>query len=387
MNTLIDIDIQSPTKRPFLNPRKVVLIILSIIFLLIVATGVVGYIFSNMLLVPDHTTTYNLEVTNVTANSVTLPLSQTTEQPGTFGIFWPNQAAIIGKITAKTQSTITRQLLQTTVPLTNGTMVSWDRDIYFDSLINTLGLPIQTVQVSDPLGSMPAYYVPGKLNTWAIVVHGQNDFLQADLRSFPPLAQLGMPVLGISYRNDLNAPPSPDGLDHLGYTEWQDLQAGVQYAMQHGAKHIVLYGFSQGGDIVEMFMHHSTYASSVQAIVLDSPVLDWRSTLNFQAASRGLPAIFADAAELVTTIRTGVNFNTLDQLDQKQGKTPILLFQGTADTTTPPSVSTTFAQQHPDIVTYYPVTGANHVQSWNLNSQLYDSRVDTFLSKVLNVQP
>jgi alpha-beta hydrolase superfamily lysophospholipase len=373
-------------KSTFFSAHKLILVLLSLILFVVIAMGGIGFTFSNTLLVPVHTNSFNLEITNVSTNSVTLPRTHDTEQPGIFGIFWAgNQAAMVGSITTENRTTVTRQLLQTTAPLANNTMVSFGRDTYRDGLISTLGLPIQTVKVPDPLGPMPAYYIPGKLKTWAIIVHGQNDALNADLRFIPPLATAGLPVLAISYRNDLNAPASPDGLDHLGDTEWQDLQAAVEYARQHGAQHFVLYGLSMGGTIVEMFMHRSSYASSVQAIILDSPILDWRSTLNYQAQRRHLPAIFADDVELMATLRAGINFNALDQMDRKQGTTPILLFQGTDDTTTPASICDAFARAHPNTVTYYRVTGADHVQSWNSHPELYDAEVTNFLNKQLHL--
>jgi alpha-beta hydrolase superfamily lysophospholipase len=381
-------EIQVATKRhPALLKKVFPLPLLSLVLLIVIAAGMIGFHYSNVLLTPVHTVSYNLKVTNVSAHAVTLPRTHDTEQPGTFGITWvKNQAAIVGNITAEKPHTITRQLLQTTAPLANNTLVSFGRNVYYDGLQASLGLPIQTVQVADPLGPMPAWYVPGKLNTWAIVVHGQNETLSAGLRVFPPLAQLGLPVLEISYRNDLNAPSSPDGLEHLGDSEWQDLLAGVTYAMQHGAQHFVLYGFSMGGSIIEEFMHRSPYAANVQAIVLDAPVLDWRSTINYQAQRQQVPTFFASVVELTATLRTGMNFNALDQLDQQQGKTPILLFHGMSDTSTPITVSDAFARAHTDIVTYYRIKGAEHVQSWNTNPQLYDSHVIMFLTTKLQLK-
>lgn len=388
MNTLITappVRVTVPRKRSLLSPQGIIVTLLSLVLLAVIACGGIGYYFANVLLLPTHTVFYDLEATNVSAQMVTLPHTHDTEQPGTFGIAWSNGAAIVGKILSENQDTVTRQFLQTTSPLASHTMVFWNREVYLNSLRDILGLQISTVQVTTPLGQMPAWYVPGKLDTWGILVHGRGDTPDSSLRFIQPLKKLGLPVLAISYRNDSSAPASPDGYYHLGDTEWQDVEAGVKYALDHGAHHLVLYGWSMGGAIVEAFEHRSQYAGRIQALILDAPVLDWRATLNFQAASRYLPDVVANTAEYFATQRAGVNFDTLDQLKQSQSQTPILLFHGTNDTTTPISISDTFAREHADIVTYDRVDSADHVQSWNLDPRWYDSQVASYLIRVLHL--
>ncbi len=216
--------------------RKIVLFVFVVLVVLVIALGTVGFIFSNQLLDPRHGRDFSLEVTNVSAHSVTLPRTHETEQRGIFGIGWNGgqDAAIVGNVTSETQNTVTRQLQQTTAPLTDHTKVEFRREVFLNNALrNTLGLTINTIEISGPLGQLPALSVPGKLDTWAILVHGLNDQLDAGLRFFQPLAKLGIPILEASYRNDLSAPPSPDGLLHLGDSEWHDVNATVQYAMQH----------------------------------------------------------------------------------------------------------------------------------------------------------
>lgn len=365
------------------------LMILSVILLLVVIIlGVVGFNFSNQLLTTATVTFPTVNATNVTAHSVTLTRIHETEQHGTFGISWDGaqQAAIVGDILSEDQSTVTRQLVQTTAPLVNNTVVVFSRDVFLNTaLINTLGLKFQNVNVPSPLGQFPALLVSGTSDTWALLVHGQNEKLDSGLRFFQPLAKLGLSVLEASYRNDENSPASSDNLSHLGDSEWQDLEAAARYTMDHGAHHLVLYGWSMGGAIVEEFMHRSAYASSVLALVLDSPVLDWRSTLKFQAGRMNLPNIASLLVEIVATLRTGLSFDNLDQLDQVQSNTPVLLFHGTGDTSTPIAVSKKFAQKNADTVTFHSVDNAEHVEAWNHSPQLYESEVSSFLISKLHL--
>ncbi|MGZ3608693.1 MAG: alpha/beta hydrolase family protein [Ktedonobacteraceae bacterium] len=339
-----------------------------------------------ILLVSDYTTpTYDTPVLAVSDTSVTLKRMGDDMHPGEFEIEWPAGQALVGPTLTFDQNSVTRQLLLKTAPLSAGTSVFWTRYVYMGQIRNSLGLPISTVQVPDSLGIMPAWYVPGKLSTWAILVHGRGASRDEALRAFTPLYQLGFPLLAISYRNDIGAPPSSDRADHLGDSEWLDLEAAVKYAIAHGAQHLVLYGWSQGGAVVEVFMHHSSLSHMVQALILDAPTLNWTDTFVYQAQLQSVPGFMVYPAELVSTIRSGINFNDLNQLNQAQPDIPILLFHGVNDTSTPVSVSDAFAKAYPDLVTYVRVPGVEHTESWNANPQVYNNELTAFLKQKLSL--
>jgi uncharacterized protein len=364
-----------------------VIVLLVLILLASIALLAASIYFSNVILqVPDFTTpTYDTPVLAVSETSVTLKRMGDDMHPGEFEIEWPAGQALVGPTLSSNDNSVTRQLLLKNGPLAAGTSVFWTRYVYTGQIRNSLGLPLSTVQVPDPLGAMPAWYVPGKLSTWAILVHGRGASRDEALRAFTPLSQLGLPLLSISYRNDIGTPHSSDSAGHLGDSEWMDLEAAVKYAMAHGAQHLVLYGWSQGGAVVEVFMHHSSLAPMVQALILDAPILDWPATLAYQAQKMSVPGFLVNTAELVTSIRSGINFADLDQSNQAQPNVPILLFHGVDDTSTPVTVSDAFAKAHPDLVTYVRVPGVEHTEAWNANPHVYYNELTTFLKQKLSL--
>jgi alpha-beta hydrolase superfamily lysophospholipase len=244
-------------------------------------------------------------------------------------------------------------------------------------------LHYQNVTVPGPLGALPAWYVPGTSHTWVLLVHGYNSERDEGVRPMPTLVRLGLPILDLSYRNDVGAPASSDRLYHLGATEWQDLQAGVRYARAHGARDVVLYGYSMGGGIVESFLHHSSYAPYVRAAVLDAPALDWSAVLDLAAGQRHLPGILTSVSKWIVARRLGMsNLDSLDQVRVSAGlKAPTLLFHGTDDTRVPFGPSAALAHARPDIVTFVPVRAADHTQEWNVNPSAYTAHLKTFLER------
>jgi pimeloyl-ACP methyl ester carboxylesterase len=370
--------------------RKRLISIAGIVLLVLVLLGVgtllgASIYFSNIILqVPDFTTpVYDTPVLAVSETTVTLKRMGDDMHSGEFEIEWPAGQALVGPILSSDPQSVTRQLLQKTGSLSTGTSVFWTRYVYTGQVKSTLGLAISEVRVPDPLGAMPAWYVPGRLNTWAILVHGRGATRDEALRAFAPLAQLGLPLLSLSYRNDPGAPQSSDHANHLGDSEWQDLEAAVKYALAQGAQHFVLYGWSQGGAVIEVFMHHSSLAHMVQALVLDAPILDWPATLAYQSQRMSVPGFLLTSAKLVTSIRSGINFDDLDQTNQPQPNVPILLFHGVDDSSTPVSISDAFAKAHPNLVTYVRVPDTEHTEAWNTNPQVYDSELTTFLKQKL----
>src|SRR5206468_10257752 len=136
--------------------------------------------------------------------------------------------------------------------------------------------------------------------------------------------------------NDVGAPASPDGVDHLGGTEWQDVDAAARWALGHGARDVVLGGWSMGGAVALQVADRSAVAGRIRALVLDSPVVDWQDVFRGQGSARGLPTIETDLAMWVAERRFGLDLARLDWAQRSRDlRIPTLIVHSDTDTYVP----------------------------------------------------
>ena len=353
------------------------------IVLLLIAAAI-SWHFSDAVLVPDHSSpAMKAQVERVGAGRIVLERNVDTERSGVYGLEWPGGHAIVGKILAVGPNAVSRRLRDVRGYLVPEMDVGVEADVHVGDPRQALGLPFAAVDVPDELGPMPAWLVPGRSRTWAILVHGINGTPQLGLRMVPALRRAGLPALLITYREDQGAPPSPDGFHHMGLTEWRDLEAAARYALAHGARRLVLAGYSMGGAIVAQFMEKSPLASRVTGLVLDAPALDWQRVLEYNAEEIGLPGFSVLPVEWTIGARIDADWDSLDALEHSEDfHLPILLFHGTDDKVVPISLSDDFAAELPRWVTYYRAPGAGHVEAWNVAPRLYERRLTAFLSRL-----
>jgi alpha-beta hydrolase superfamily lysophospholipase len=364
-----------------------------LLLLIVVAIGAAGWHFSSAVLVPDHDPWYEpVEVEAVTPDRIVLDRSEATLRPGYYGLVWHAGHAVVGPVLDQSPDSVTRRLSRVQGYLVPGVAeAGLDSSVYSGTPAKTRGLPFFEVAVQGELGRMPAWLVPSgrplEPATWAIVVHGINDDPQVGLRVLPTLRRNGLTSLSITYRDDLGAPASPDGMHHQGLTEWRDLGAAARYALGHGARRLVLIGYSMGGALIGQFMQRSPLAKRVSALVLDAPALDWKAILEFNAERMGFPAFAALPVEWAIDLRANPDWESLDLLDHSEDfHLPILLFHGTDDEVVPIETSEDFATQLPKWVTYHAVPDAGHTQSWNVNPRLYENRLERFLGEAAGAQ-
>ena len=293
---------------------------------------------------------------------------------------------MVGPVLRESDERVTRRLSDVHGFLVPGLDAGIDSNVYFGNPREARGLPYRSVDIPSELGPMPAWEIPLSRRSrgsdaWSIVIHGINGDRQIGLRIAPTLRRAGFNSLLISYRDDLGAPSSPDGMHHQGQTEWRDLQAAVKYAIRRGARTIILDGYSMGGALIAQFMEHSLLADRIDGLVLDAPALNWKAILEFNATQMGFPSFAALPVEWAIDARTNVDWSSLDALQHTEDfHLPTLLFHGTDDKVVPIETSEEFAAELPDWVIFYEVAGAGHTQAWNVGPALYERRLSAFLT-------
>ena len=376
--------------------RKIIRIsVTTLLVLLVLVTGAlggIGWYYSGELLKPAEALPQRYPETSLGVDDKNLVLAESklTTQRGTFGIVWPGGAAKVGDIATNEDGRVERPLLEGTAP-PEGTKVRIETDVYEGNPKTTLGLVYSEVRVPSELGEMPAWLVPStNKDTWVITVHGRGASREEALRVVPQLHSAGLPVLLITYRNDVGAPASPDGLYHLGDTEWRDVEAAIKYAQSQGAQKVVLYGWSMGGAIVGQTLARSGVAAAVSGVVLDSPVTNWTQTLNLQAENRGVPTWLTPIAELVSGWRAGIDFDRFDLVRNPPAlKPPTLLFHGSADGTVPAQSSRDLATAASGLgwpLQYVEIPGADHTSGWNVATDTYRNALADFLTRSIGLK-
>jgi uncharacterized protein len=354
-----------------------------VIVVLLIAAAI-SWHFSDRVLVPDHSSwAQETKVEQLPPGRIVLARNEDSERRGVYGLDWLGGHAIVSPVVDSDADTVTRTLRSVRGYLAPEMQVGVEANVFPGDPQQAFGLAFDEVLVPDELGPMPSWSIPGESSTWAIVVHGINGTPAVGLRTVPTLHRANLPTLLITYREDQGAPPSPDGFHHMGLTEWRDLAAAARYALAHGARRLVLVGYSMGGAIVSQFMQRSPLASRVDALILDAPVLDWRETLEFNATEMGLPSLSALPLEWAIGTRIDADWDSLDALQHSEDfQLPTLLFHGTDDKVVPIATSDDFAAELPRWVTYYKAPEAGHVEAWNVNPRLYERRLSAFLTRV-----
>jgi len=371
----------------------------------IAAAGAVATVFATARrVVTPSARSMDTEILAVDTGAQTIELRRTpdTELPGRYGLFTTGTYGYVklGAVLSADQRKVRRKLL---TQIDIGAKV--DRGAAFSgwyySTPAELHLPYETVLIGSPAGPCPAWLFPAApdagasdspaAKTWVIQVHGRGTTRAECLRAVPVFHSLGMPTLVVSYRNDGEAPRSRGGSYALGASEWLDVDAAIGHALRHGAERIVLMGWSMGGAIVLQASVNSAHRDAIVGMVLDSPVVDWRTVLRFQAREAGLreplPALAMEALSTPWSARLGgaeqaIPFDSLDMVARaSELSVPILILHSDDDGFVPSDASHALAAERPDLVTMPTFTVARHTKLWNYDQTSWTTAITDWMSE------
>ena len=324
---------------------------------------------------------------------VTLSSNADSRLAGEYSLFFAEGSghARVGDIVAQTPDTVIRRLLGVDrgdlKRARRGRFSGW-----FYTGPAELGFPFEDVAIETELGPAPGWVVPAEApsSRWVIGVHGRAVRREETLRAVPVFRAAGYTSLLVSYRNDGDAPASPDGRYGLGDTEWHDVAAAIRFAVDHGATDVVLMGWSMGGATVLQTVTRSDLAGVVCGIVLDSPVIDWVTALRFQGELLGLPSPIRSGviallgmkwAGRLTGQHAPIDLRRLDFVRRSADlHVPILLMHSDDDRFIPATASLALAAARPDIVTYERFTVAGHTRLWNFDRDHWNNAIAHWLA-------
>ncbi|NDK30414.1 alpha/beta hydrolase family protein [Nesterenkonia haasae] len=354
---------------------------------------------ARVVVTPVHDETEDLEVLAVIEDSdglqVILPVTADTVVEGTYGLHFDRGSSVaqIGEITSlePKHGTVTRRVLGV-----NGGDLRKTRSAFISSALYRnpaeAGFDYSEVTLNLPVGEAPAWYVPnhnpkgplaGK-NVWGVMVHGRTGTRVEGIKALNTARRLGMESLLVSYRNDGVAPAGPDGLYGLGGTEWEDVEVAVQYALDHGAGDVVLFGWSMGGAVALQTADQSPLSPRIRGMVLTGPVIDWIDVLSHQARARRVPEpvgklaqwlLSNDAGRTVTGLAAPLDLKALNWIARSdQLHTRSLILHSVDDEVVPYQPSRELAERN-RLVSFVPFHRARHVKEWNCDPERWESAV------------
>ncbi|WP_042376092.1 alpha/beta hydrolase family protein [Streptacidiphilus melanogenes] len=327
-----------------------------------------------------------LRVHSVEPDRVELTRAPETERPGVWALEWGADGhVVVGDVLARTAQTVVRAVLPggTALPEPGEKVVLTPWVLRGDPR-SALGLDFSETAVATELGAMPAWYLPGLRDPWVIAVHGMGADRAQVLPLLPVFEDFKLPVLSVSYRNDPGAPPSPDGIGHFGETEWRDVEAAIRLAVDSGASRVLLYGWGLGATMAMYAAERSAWRDYVRGLVLDSPVLDFRTSTRRRATRLGVPQPLAELGTLAAQGRADVDTAGFDHLASGDGlHVPALVLHSPDDTIAPIEPVRRLARRRDDLVLFREFPGTEHEALWNADPHGYEDVLRRFVTPLL----
>jgi pimeloyl-ACP methyl ester carboxylesterase len=371
----------------------------------IASSGLAVY-FARRIVVPENSPE-DLEILHVSGFdddlTVQLPATEDTMLPGTYGLMFAggNGHARIGEVVEydPASRTVARRVESVTSgDLRRARWGKWTGSVFTHPA--QTGVPYEDVVLRSDVGDLPAWFLPTRAaapaDTWAILVHGRGATRTETLRAARVLDTLGVPALAMSYRNDPEVRTSAAARYGLGDTEWIDVDLAIDHALAHGARRVVLFGWSMGGAIVFQAASRGRNRERIAGLVLDGPVVDWYDVLDNQARLNYLPTPIARLtlqmisqpwARPFTGLETPLDLDRLDWVTRaSELDRPVLLIHSDDDEFVPSGPSHSLARVRSDLVTMPHYDTAAHTKEWNVDPERWEDDVANYLEAKLRVR-
>ena len=359
----------------------------------LLGAATVSILFARAVVTPPKRRIEDVRILAHDTKTITLSSTIDSLTPGSYSLWFRGDSghAQIGEIVRYDTESVTRELVAVDFgdlgSARRGRLSGW----YYLSP-SALGYPFSEVEIATELGAAPAWLIPAAepSTRWMIGVHGRAVQKQEALRSVPVIREAGYNCLLVSYRNDGDAPGSADNRYSLGDAEWRDVEAAMSFTLEHGATEIVLMGWSMGGAIVLQALTRSRHADVITGVVLESPVVDWVTALQFQGAAYRLPSALRRAVVALLSSRhtrwltgqsTAIDIMRMDLVARSaELDTPILILHSDDDGFVPSTASRALAAARPDLVTFDWFTTARHTRLWNYDRDRWNADIRSWLA-------
>lgn len=353
-------------------------------------TTALTFMVARLVVTPPRGRTERTRVLDVDEAGSTITLARTADSslPGVYGLWFSLDSGHLklGPILSQTASTVTRRI----VAVDFGDLATAKRGRFSGWVYHhprELGVPFSDTPIETAAGSAPAWTVPAEHDAgkWAVLVHGRGVKRAEALRAVPVFRSLGYTSLIVSWRNDGEAPASADGRYRLGGSEWADVEAALDHVAASGGREVVLMGWSMGGAIALQTADRTRHAGLVRGVILESPVVDWAPTLDFQAREMRVPSPLRRAVirllggrrmHRLIGLHSPLDFPALDFVTRAtEIQAPVLILHSDDDGYVPSTASRELAALRPDLVTLHSWSGARHAKLWNYDPERFDREI------------
>lgn len=359
------------------------------------AASGIGWVIARRLTAPTNSRRFDLTVRDVAQDGdggwIVLDRTDQTTAGGIYNLWFKDGGSVqlSSEVLDYGPRRITRRVTSTAPGLAPraGDRVSWSGIYYANA--KDAGLHEHDITIDTPTGPVPAWRFDGDRSTWAIHIHGLGSIRAGALRGVLAATQLDYTSLVITYRNDGEGPRSGTGRTTLGSAEADDAEAAIEYAVRHGARRIVLFGWSMGAAIALQLADRSPHRDTIAGLVLDSPVLDWTEVIKANCARSGLPSQAGALAIPWLTLRplarmvglpAAIPLRSFDWTVRAADlTTPTLILHGTQDDSVQIRLSQALQDRRPDLVAL-EAFDAGHTLSWNSDPGRWQSAVTTWLT-------